>query len=82
MRSFLGTLSSLQEAAIYYYGNDFIEAQKALQEAKKAYKGLRIKLLNLSNIGERIEVIDIDPDIGERNRGYVVIIEVPQDLYA
>ncbi|WP_029552539.1 hypothetical protein [Saccharolobus solfataricus] len=78
MRSFLGTLVALQEAAVYDYNKDYKEIEKAMQEAKRVYKGLKVKILNLSNIEDRMELIDLDPDIGQYKDGYVVVVKVPE----
>lgn len=80
MRSFLGTLTSLQEAAIYYYTKDYNAAKKITNEAKNIYKGLKIEILNLSKIEDKLKAIDIDPDIASEKEGYVILIKVPEDI--
>ncbi|WP_338599700.1 hypothetical protein V6M85_10460 [Sulfolobus tengchongensis] len=79
MRSFLGTLVSLQEAAVYHYSKDYEDAERALREARSVYKGLKVKIFNLSNAEDRIEIIDIDPDMGQFKEGYVVIVKIPEN---
>ncbi|BDB97043.1 hypothetical protein [Saccharolobus caldissimus] len=80
MRSFLGTLTSLQEAAIYYYTKDYNAAKKIANEAKSIYKGLKIEILNLSEIEDKLKASDIDPDIASEKEGYVILIKVPEDM--
>ncbi|AOL16210.1 hypothetical protein BFU36_05200 [Sulfolobus sp. A20] len=77
MKSYLGTLTALQEAGVYFFTNDLDEAKVALQEASILYKGLKVKILNLANTEERLEIVEIDPDMASEKSGYAVVVKVP-----
>ncbi|TRM99608.1 hypothetical protein DJ530_08600 [Sulfolobus sp. E1] len=62
---------------LYFFTNDLDEAKVALQEASILYKGLKVKILNLANTEERLEIVEIDPDMASEKSGYAVVVKVP-----
>mgnify|MGYP001772523181 CR=1 FL=1 len=75
MRSFLGP-TILQGAGIYAYTKDYEEARKIYEEARKIFTELSIKILDLSNTKQRLDAINIDPDIGDLKEGFVIAIGI------
>ena len=75
MKSFLGS-TILQGAGIYAYTRDYEEALKIYEEARKIFTEFSVRILNLSDIKQRLDAINLDPDIGDFKEGFVVAIGI------
>ncbi|MBW9140673.1 MAG: hypothetical protein K1T65_03080 [Candidatus Aramenus sp.] len=76
MRSVVGPTIS-QKAGVFYITNDEEDALRSYELAKKMYPDFTIVLANLSNTEDRIAATNIDPDLGDFEKGYAIIILVP-----
>jgi len=75
VKSFLGS-TILQGAGIYAYTRDNEEALKIYEEARKIFTEFSVKILNLSDIKQRLDAINLDPDIGDFKEGFVIAIGI------
>lgn len=75
MKSFLG--STIQQGAgIYAYTKDFEEAKRIYEKAKRIFPEFSVKILNLQDIKDKLEAINLDPDIGDFKEGFVIAIGI------
>ena len=75
MKSFLGS-TILQGAGIYAYTKNYDEAVRIYEKASKIFTEFSIRILNLSDIKQRLDAINLDPDIGDFKEGFVVAIGI------
>ncbi|MCI2414275.1 MAG: hypothetical protein MPF33_03320 [Candidatus Aramenus sp.] len=76
MRSVVGPTIS-QKAGVFYITDDYEDALQSYELAKKMYPDFTIVLADLSKAEGRIAATNIDPDLGDFERGYAIIILVP-----
>ncbi|AWR97365.1 hypothetical protein DFR86_07255 [Acidianus sulfidivorans JP7] len=79
MKSVFGSII-LQSAGVFSISNEKKKAEEDFKIASTIYPDFKISLLDLSSIDDRLKAIDIDPDLADLNNGFVVIIEVPDDI--
>ncbi|AWR99274.1 hypothetical protein [Metallosphaera hakonensis] len=74
MKSALGPII-LASSGVFHYSSDMKQASKAYNIAKKLYPDFKVSLVNLGNPEEKASAVDVDPDLGDLDSGYAVIIE-------
>ncbi|ARM76012.1 hypothetical protein [Acidianus manzaensis] len=79
MKSVFGTII-LQSAGIFSITKNRNQAEKDLIIARKIYPDFKISLLDLSIIEDKLKVIDIDPDLADLNEGFIILVEVPDNI--
>lgn len=75
MKSFLGS-TILQGAGIYAYTTNYEEALDIYRKASKLFTEFSVRILNLRDIKQRLDAINLDPDIADFKEGYVVAIGI------
>jgi len=75
VKSFLGS-TILQGGGIFAYTTSYEEAKKIYEEAKKIFTEFSVKILDLQDIKQKLEAINLDPDIADFKEGYVIAIGV------
>ena len=75
MKSFLGS-TILQGSGIYAYTKDYEEAKRIYEKARKIFTEFSVRILDLSDTKQRLDAINLDPDIGDFKEGFVVAIGI------
>jgi len=75
VKSFLGS-TILQGAGIYAYTKSYDEAREIYEKAREIFTEFSVRILNLSDIKQRLDAINLDPDIGDFKEGFVVAIGI------
>lgn len=75
MKSFLGSTIA-QGGGIFAYTKSYDEAIEIYNKACKTFTEFSIKILDLKDLKQRIDAINLDPDIADFKEGYVIAIGV------
>ncbi|BCS92213.1 hypothetical protein L3N51_01718 [Metallosphaera sp. J1] len=62
-------------SGVFGYFLEADKAKEALRVARKLYPDFRVSLVDLSVPEEKILAVDIDPDLGDFNTGYAILVE-------
>ncbi|MBP1357384.1 MAG: hypothetical protein JZD40_02715 [Sulfolobus sp.] len=75
MKSFLGS-TIVEERGVIYIAETREDAEKVLARVKRIYADFNVFILDLSNPEDKIYAIDIDPDLGDFNKGFAIVVSV------
>lgn len=75
MRSFLGS-TIVEERGVIYIAETREDAEKVLAKVKRIYADFNVFILDLSNPEDKTCAIDIDPDLGDFNKGFAIVVSV------
>ncbi len=76
MKSALGPTIS-QKSGIFYITDNYEDAIRSYELAKRMYPDITVMLVNLSNVKDKIAAVNVDPDLGDLEKGYAVIVIAP-----
>ncbi|ABP94412.1 MULTISPECIES: hypothetical protein [Metallosphaera] len=74
MKSVVGPVI-LGSSGVFGYFVDLASARMGLELARKLYPDFRVSLVDLSVPEDKILAVDIDPDLGDFDTGYAVLVE-------
>ncbi|BFH73225.1 hypothetical protein SJAV_11690 [Sulfurisphaera javensis] len=75
MKSFLGSTIA-QGGGIFAYTTSYEEARKIYEKTCKIFTEFSVKILDLKDTKQRLDAINLDPDIADFKEGYVIAIGV------
>ncbi|EHP69233.1 hypothetical protein MetMK1DRAFT_00019800 [Metallosphaera yellowstonensis MK1] len=74
LRSVFGP-TILAASGVFYVGRSRDEAERELRRAKTIYPDFKVVLADLSIKEDKILAVDVDPDLGDLDEGYAVLVQ-------
>jgi len=66
----------LQGGGLIAYTTNYDEAKRIRDNMEKIFRELTVRILDLSKIEERLQAINLDPDIADFKEGYAIAIGI------